>query len=168
MTGQASDRTAPVVAAPVRAQRDFERSFAALDDIFAFVRSHLDVRGAGEADAYAIDLTIEELFTNMVKYNAAGSGSIGIEIELGPDAFTCRLTDPDSDRFDMTAAPDADIHQPVERRRPGGLGIHLVRRLVDSMEYDYSGRRSRVSFTRKLGGSGSERTLFDTEAGRAG
>jgi len=91
MTGQASDRTAPVVAAPVRAQRDFERSFAALDDIFAFVRSHLDARGAGEADAYAIDLTIEELFTNMVKYNAAGSGSIGIEIMVDFIAVHLRM-----------------------------------------------------------------------------
>lgn len=138
---------------PLRRRRAFARSIASLDEIFAFVRALLDARGVGEADAYAIVMTIEELFTNMVKYNAAGSGRIGLEIECGSDAVACRLTDHDSERFDVTRAPDVDIHQPVEQRRPGGLGIHLVRRLVDALDYDYSGRRSRISFRRTLTGA---------------
>lgn len=137
----------------LREQRDFARSIDSLEEIFAFVRPALVERGVGEADTYAIVMTIEELFTNMVKYNAAGSGRIGLEIECGSDAVTCRLTDPDSDRFDVTRAPDVDIHQPVEQRRPGGLGIHLVRRMVDALDYDYAGRRSRISFRRTLAGA---------------
>lgn len=147
----------PVTRKSLREQRDFARSIDSLEEIFAFVRSALDGRDIGEADTYAIVMTIEELFTNMVKYNAAGSGRIGLEIECGPDAVTCRLTDPDSDRFDVTQAPDVDIHQPVEQRRPGGLGIHLVRRMVDALDYEYSGRRSRISFRRTLAGAGAGR-----------
>jgi anti-anti-sigma factor len=154
---------------PLREQRDFARSFDALDDIYAFVQSVLDARGIGTADAYAIVMTIEELFTNMVKYNAAGSGRIGLEIECGADAVTCRLTDPDSERFDVTHAPDADIHQPVEQRRPGGLGIHLIRRMVDAMDYDHAGRRSRISFRRNLGGAapGADSAPSGSAAGMA-
>jgi serine/threonine-protein kinase RsbW len=133
-----------------RAQCEFARSIDSLAEIFAFVRSLLEAHGVGGADAYAIDMTIEELFTNMVKYNALGCGSIGLEIECNADAVNCRLTDPDSERFDMTQAPDVDIHQPVEQRRPGGLGIHLVRRMVDALNYDYAGRCSRISFRRTL------------------
>jgi anti-anti-sigma factor len=139
-------------------QRDFARSMDSLEEIFAFVQAALDARGVGAADAYAIAMTIEELFTNMVKYNAAGSGSIGLQIESGADAVTCRLTDPDSDRFDVTGAPDVDIDQPVGKRRPGGLGIHLVRRLVDAIDYDYAGRCSRISFRRTLTGSAAGRS----------
>ena len=42
------------------------------------------------------------------------------------------LTDYDVDRFDVTKAPDVDIELPIEQRKPGGLGLHLIRRLVDS------------------------------------
>ena len=137
--------------ASVREQRDFARSFDSLVEIFAFVRQTLDGSGANETDAYAIDITIEELFTNMVKYNASGSGRITVELECSREVAVCRLTDPDSDRFDVTAAPDANIALPVEQRRPGGLGLHLVRRMVDSIDYDYSGRRSTISFRKRLG-----------------
>ena len=135
---------------PSRERRDFARSFDSLEQIFAMVRLLLDARGVGEADAYAIAMAIEELFTNMVKYNASGLGRIGLEIECTGKDVTCSLTDPDSDRFDVNAMPDANIHLPVEQRRPGGLGIHLVRRMVDSIDYDYSGRRSRITFRKTL------------------
>jgi len=136
---------------PRISRRDFARSFDALADIFAFIGEALDACRAGVAERYAIEFTTEELFTNMVKYNAAGSGEITLEIECSDGEVTCRLADPDSDRFDVTSAPDADIHMPTERRSPGGLGLHLSRRLVDSIDYDYSGRRSLITFRKTLG-----------------
>lgn len=134
----------------LREQRDFARSFDSLEEVFAFAQGLLDGRGVDTADSYAIVMTIEELFTNMVKYNAKGQGRIGLELECGSNDVTCRLVDPDSDRFDINAVPDADINLPVEQRRPGGLGIYLVRRLVDSIDYDYAGRRSRITFRKTL------------------
>ena len=74
-----------------------------------------------------------------------------VTLHRAGDVLDCVLTDPDSEPFDVTAAPDADVHASAEQRRPGGLGLHLVRRLVDSMEYDYSGRRSRISLHKTLG-----------------
>jgi anti-sigma regulatory factor (Ser/Thr protein kinase) len=133
-----------------RERRDFARSFDSLEPIFAMVRLMLDARGVGEGDAYAIEMTIEELFTNMVKYNAQGLGRIGLEIECSDKDVTCSLVDPDSARFDINAMPDANVHLPVEQRRPGGLGIHLIRRMVDSIDYDYAGRRSRITFRKTL------------------
>jgi anti-anti-sigma factor len=134
----------------LRERRDFARSFDSLEQIFAMARHMLEARGVGEADAYAITMAIEELFTNMVKYNASGLGRIGLEIECNDNDVVCSLTDPDSDRFDVNAMPDANVHLPVEQRRPGGLGIHLIRRMVDSIDYDYAGRRSRISFRKTL------------------
>ena len=48
------------------------------------------------------------------------------------------LTDYDVDPFDVTKAPDVDVTLPIEQRRPGGLGLHLIRRLMDSVDYEYS------------------------------
>jgi anti-sigma regulatory factor (Ser/Thr protein kinase) len=69
------------------------------------------------------------------------------------------LTDYDVDRFDVTLAPDADINLPIEERKPGKLGLHLVRRLVDSLQYEYSSERreSRTTFRK----TGARRTAAD-------
>jgi serine/threonine-protein kinase RsbW len=58
------------------------------------------------------------------------------------------LTDYDVEPFDITTAPDADVNLPIEQRRPGGLGLHIIRRLLDSIEYEYSKeqRQSRITF----------------------
>jgi len=37
--------------------------------------------------------------------------------------------------FDPTAAPEPDLSLPLERRRPGGLGIHLMRSMMDRVHY---------------------------------
>mgnify|MGYP003514571419 CR=1 FL=1 len=62
------------------------------------------------------------------------------------------LTDYDVEPFDPTQAPDADVTLPIEQRAPGGLGIHLTRRLVEELEYRYAPERreARISF-RKSG-----------------
>ncbi len=150
MTEQSGSNAAGDARQPWCEHRDFAREFSALEDVYAFVEPALAARQIGAAAAFAIVMTIEELFTNMVKYNPAGRGPISLEVKCTADAVTCQLSDPDSERFDMTRLPDVDIRQPVEQRHPGGLGIHLIRRLVDSIEYDYAGRCSRVSFVRKL------------------
>ena len=148
-------RRLPGATQPSASRREFARSLASLEGIFAFIRDLLDEHGVGADDRYAVCLAVEELFTNMVKYNSEGNGPIGLEVTCAGGRVTCRLSDPDSDRFDVTAAPDADTSLPAERRVPGGLGIHLVRRLVDSIDYDYSGRCSRITFRRTLTGSAS-------------
>ncbi len=133
--------------------RDFARSFASLDEIYTFVEPALYARGISAAETYAIIMTIEELFTNMVKYNSTGRGPISLQVESSADAITCRLIDPDSERFNMTEVPDVDSREPIEQRQPGGFGIHLIRRIVDSISYDYSERCSTVVFVKKLSGS---------------
>jgi len=103
----------------------------------------------------AIDFAVEELFTNMVKYSTMSSAAVRIDLARIDGGVQVTLTDYDVEPFDVTRAPDADIELPIEQRKPGGLGLHLIRRLVDSIEYEYS-RESRQSRT----------TIRKTRAGR--
>ena len=129
----------------------FQRSFDALPGVFAFIQRCLGQADIDAAARYAVEFTVEELFTNMVKYNPAGGGRIELEIEREGGSLQVRLADPDSGFFDITAAPDADVNAGAEQREPGGLGLHLIRRMVEALSYEYSGRRSLVTFRKTLG-----------------
>jgi len=129
----------------------FERRIDALPALVAFTAAFFGREGLGPGLRSTVDLTMEELFTNMVKY-APSAEPVRIDMTRLPDGVEVAMTEYDVDPFDVTQAPDVDVGLPIERRRPGGLGLHLIRRLVDAMDYEYSaeGRRARITF-RKTG-----------------
>ena len=130
--------------------REFPRSFDSLEPVFDLIRAWFEAQGIDSDQRYAFDFTVEELFTNMVKYNADGQGRLGVALERRGEEVVCTLTDPDSPRWDPTAAPEVDVDRPIEERRPGGLGLHLIRRMVDRVEYHYADRVSRIVFSKRM------------------
>ena len=134
-------------------QRTFPRSFDSLPGIVAFTADVFARERIDPALRPVIDLAIEELFTNMVKYSTGSKAEVRIEMTGIDRGIEVTLTDYDVDRFDVTAAPDADTSLPIEQRKPGGLGLHLIRRLLDSIEYEYkeSTRQSRITFRKTVG-----------------
>ena len=150
-------RRLPAAAGTAQSQRaQFPRSVDALEPLFAFLHEAMSAQGIaadapGQSLRNVVDLIAEELFTNMVRHNPAGAGEIGVDLLLRDRMLVCTLTDPDSARFDITAAPEVDTTAGAQAREPGGLGIHLCRRLADGLEYDYSGRTSRITFRKALG-----------------
>jgi anti-sigma regulatory factor (Ser/Thr protein kinase) len=131
-------------------QREFARNFDSLAGIFEFVGLFFEREGVDSSHRHAVDLAIEELFTNMVKYSPEGENDILIQLEKQQHHLEVRLTDFDVERFDPTQAPDVAIDAPLEKRRPGGLGLHLVKKLFDSMEYEYIDRQSRIFLKKNL------------------
>ena len=125
----------------------FPRRIDALSEIVAFTAAafeRLQVPGELQRD---VDFILEELFTNVVKYGR-GTAPVTIEIAAITDGVEATLTEPEAERFDVTRAPVVDTTLPSELRRPGGLGLHLIARLVNSVKYDYSEseRCSRITF----------------------
>jgi len=141
----------------VTAARRFGRSFESLQQIFEFTSEFFARQGVDPRLLPAVDLVVEELFTNMVKYGIAADPGTEVRIEMAAidGGVEVVLTDFGVDPFDVTAAPDADTDLPIEQRRPGGLGLHLIRRLVDSWGYEYSNERreSRITFRKTLAGT---------------
>ena len=125
----------------------FARRIDALAEVFAFTSGAFARQGIARALLPGVDLVLEELFTNIVKYGR-GAAPVAIEIVAIPGGVEVTVTEPEADRFDVTAAPPVDISVPAVQRRPGGLGLHLIPRLVDSVQYAYSEeeRCSRIVF----------------------
>lgn len=137
------------------AARTFGRSFDALPAIFAFIREEFAREGIDASLLPTVDFAVEELFTNMVKYSKGTEAQVRIGLRGLESGVEVTLTDYDVEPFDVTKAPDVDVSLPIEQRRPGGLGLHLVRRLVDSVEYEYlrESRESRITLRKTLAGA---------------
>jgi serine/threonine-protein kinase RsbW len=125
----------------------FARRIDALGAVVAFTAAAFERLQAPPELRRDVDFVLEELFTNAVKYGH-GAAPVAIDIAAIAGGVEVTLTEPDAERFDVTRAPAVDTTLPAELRRPGGLGLHLIPRLVDSVKYDYSEseRCSRVTF----------------------
>jgi anti-sigma regulatory factor (Ser/Thr protein kinase) len=132
-------------------QRRFVRTFDSLDAIFEWVEQGFTDMAVDGALLRPVSFVIEELFTNMVKYNPDGPREILLSLESITNGVTASLVDFDSEPFDVTRAAVPDVHAPIEKREVGGLGLFLIRKMVDSLRYDYADRCSTVTFTRTTG-----------------
>jgi anti-sigma regulatory factor (Ser/Thr protein kinase) len=132
----------------VTLHRRFRRHIDSLEAIFEFSAAALQHSALSETQRRIVDFTLEELFTNMVKYGSLGAPEVSIEIECAGEGAVVTLLDADVEPFDVTLAPDAPVDLPIEERVPGGLGLHVVRPIDDAQCYDYdaSAREARTRF----------------------
>lgn len=83
----------------------------------------------------AIRLALDEAVTNIIHHAyEGGEGQIRLKVFIKSDRMTLCLLD-QGRHFDPNLFADIDLHRYVEERRRGGLGIALMRRLVDRLEY---------------------------------
>ena len=138
-TPQADDMTIVLLKrdAPALAQT-FERRIDAIGAMVTFTDDAFGRLAIDTRLRTRVDLAVEELFTNMVKYGRGSRAAVTIGLRAVDGGVEVTLIDRDVEPFDITRAPDVDIGKPIEEREPGGLGLHLVRRLADRVEYDYA------------------------------
>ena len=144
-------RRRPEASAATTVQRYFARSYDSLEAVFQFVEDFLRARSIDMNLREPVDFIVEELFTNMVKYNPGNEHDIALSMGCTAQVLTVRLTDFDVDPFDVTRARQVDIDKPLQDRQIGGLGLHLVRKMADTLRYEFADRRSTITFTMTLG-----------------
>jgi phosphoserine phosphatase len=138
------------VAGRTTVQRYFARSLDSLDPMFRFVGDFISARSLDAELHMPVCFIVEELFTNFLKYNAESTQDISLSLGHTPDQLTVRITAFDVEPFDVTGAPAVDTTKPLAERQAGGLGLHLVQQMADTLQYEYSERRSTITFTKAL------------------
>lgn len=127
-------------------QRKFKRDFNELKNIVKMTEAIFRETDMPASQRNVVDLATEELFVNMVTYNTETNEDILIEMVPHALGLEVRLTDYDVERFDPTAVAKVDVDAPLEEREPGGLGLYLVMKMVDSIHYEYRNRQSKITF----------------------
>lgn len=127
-------------------EQKFKRSFDELENIVTMTEVLFREEGLPPGLRNVVDLATEELFVNMVSYNTETNEDILIEMESQEGGVQVRLTDYDVERFDPTIVGPIDVDAPLDDRTPGGLGLYLVLKMVDSIHYEYRDRQSKITF----------------------
>ncbi len=128
-------------------RNDLEELPGIADEVTRF----LEENEAGPAIVFNVNLVIEELVTNSIKYgyDDALEHTILIELEMLPEKVRIRLED-DGHFFDPFQQPEPDTSLPIEERPIGGLGIHFIRKMTDFQSYERSDDRNVIIIEKKL------------------
>lgn len=131
------------------AAQTFKRSIDSVAGIYRFSEDVMAAADIDESVRFPIHLAMEELFVNLVNYNPGARRDILIEVETTNHGAAVTITDHDAAEFDVTRKRPVDTGAPLRERKPGGLGLHLIQHMVDTLEYDYRDGRSRIRFSKE-------------------
>lgn len=100
---------------------------------------------------FNFNLVLEEAVTNVVMYAypEGEKGAVDLVARCNGKAVSFILTD-SGKPFDPTKVPDADVTLPAEERRIGGLGIFLIRQIMDSVEYRRNGDKNLLVMSKSI------------------
>jgi anti-sigma regulatory factor (Ser/Thr protein kinase) len=96
-----------------------------------------------------LQVALDEIASNVIKYGwpDGGNHKLCVRITGQQDQIDVEIVD-DAREFDPRHAPSSEP-QPAGRRQPGGLGIHLVKQLVDRLDYERVDGRNRTVMTKQ-------------------
>ena len=98
-----------------------------------------------------LNLVIDEIFSNIVKYAYEDSAEHEIEfaVNLRNKTITLIFTD-DGKEFNPLKSTDADITLSIDERKIGGLGIQLIKKIADEIEYERMDNRNILTIRKKI------------------
>ena len=111
-------------------------TLSSLPPLTTAVNRFLDQHAIPHEAIFRVNLAIEEIVTNIIKYGYDDTNphTITVNLALFPDTIRLQLKD-DGHPFDPLQTPEPDIHVPLDQRKVGGLGLHLVRGMVNRIAY---------------------------------
>ena len=100
--------------------------------------------------AFKVNLALEEISLNIMSYGGdppSIAPAMAISIDSNEDRVTIEVADAGRPFNPLRDAPPVPIISPTQDAPTGGLGIHLVRNMVDDLSYHHDGARNRLTIT---------------------
>lgn len=117
----------------------------------AFVDDICNTLGFSNSQKLQMNLAVEEAVVNVMNYAypKGASGDVQIDALANDERLKFTITDAGMP-FDPTACPEADISLSADERPIGGLGIHLVRHYMDSVNYERMNDRNIFTLRKRI------------------
>jgi serine/threonine-protein kinase RsbW len=112
-----------------------DADLGSLAEVRSFVRDAAADAGAPDACLADIVQAVDEAATNAIVHGYAGSaGWLDVSAAIDGERFVVRLEDA-APEFDPTTVPAPDLSVPPLARKPGGMGVHLMRQCSDEISH---------------------------------
>ena len=127
---------------------------AQLSVLTEFLREFGSAAGLAPTQVGTLELALEEIFLNIVLHGSepGSAPQVEVSLELETDAVTMTVDD-DGPQFDPLSLPPPDVTATLADRRVGGLGVFLVRELMDTVSYARVAGRNQLRMSKRLEGS---------------
>jgi serine/threonine-protein kinase RsbW len=124
---------------------------AELSRVAESVDRYCDENGVPADAAFNINVVLEELLMNTISYGFTDSKPHEIAVTIGKDGetITVEISD-DGLAFDPLQAATPDLEAPLAERRIGGLGIHFVKTMMDTVEYRRADGRNQMTLRKRI------------------
>jgi len=117
-------------------KKTFSAHFSNLDDIREFVGNCARGDGFSEKEIYSIQLAVDEACTNIIEHAYGGEGDSSMEIQCNVNDGVMTVIIKDwGEPFDPSIVPEPNLDKGLFERRIGGLGLYLMRKLMDTIGY---------------------------------
>jgi len=111
-----------------------EADISKLDELFKFINTELEKYGYSSISINEINVAVEEIFVNIVKYAYdEKGGKVSVSI-YGEDKTFIRFEDTGKP-YNPLVQKEPNLEKDILKRNIGGLGIYLVKRIMDTVEY---------------------------------
>jgi len=120
-----------------------------LSVIADFISTSMSQLGIEEG-IFEVQVAVDEACTNIMKYAYSGKGGIiTITCELQDNDLVVNIRDKGKP-FDPASVPSPDLGADVDKRKIGGLGIYLMRKLMDDVSYSFDAETGNTLVMRKI------------------
>ena len=121
-----------------------------LDEVLDFITRILSRAGADPKRQSGLLIAAEEVFVNIAGYAyPSGNGEVTVAAEAGQNGFIMEFSD-EGTPYNPLERADPDISLSAEDRKIGGLGIYMVKKMMDETEYRYCGGRNILTLRKKI------------------
>lgn len=126
-------------------RRLFAGRYDSLNEIHEFVAEAAQAAGLDSPGIYAMQLAVDEACCNIIDhaYGGEGLGTIDCQADIRNDGLLVTIVDYGKS-FDPNKVPPPEIGKPLKEVKPRGVGLYLIKKMVDKIEYHSSTAQGNV------------------------